>query len=255
MADKKGYWYLRVKQDFYRSDEMIVLQAMPDGYLYSDILMKMYLASLEDEGRLTFRGLIPYSPEMLATVTGHNVGVVEKALKVFESLGLIEKLDNGVIYMTDIQNFIGRSSEEADRKRDYRARIEAEKSIETVEAKEVPEIEGEVKAAIETAVSKKVGYTTDFEEIWGEYPRKKEKGGAYEKYKARIADGFSHEELLEATKAYAAECKRNHTEERFIKQGKTFFGPSTPFLDYLKKGEARTSNDPYEDTGENPFRR
>ena len=36
---------------------------------------------------------------------------------MFDDLGLIEVLDNGVMFMSDIQTFIGRSSTEADRKR------------------------------------------------------------------------------------------------------------------------------------------
>lgn len=258
MGDKKGYWYLRLKQDFFKSEEMLLMQAMKDGYLYSDILMKMYLASLDDGGRLMFRGMIPYSPEMLATVTGHNVGVVEKAVATFRELGLIEVLESGEIFMTDIQNFIGRSSTEADRKREYRQRIaEAKKEI-LIDAPEkkkaLPEPRDEPKAEIEKPSPSRVGYTTDFEDLWKEYPRKKEKAEAYGKYKARLGDGFSHEELLKATRLYAAECRRNRTEERYIKQGKTFFGPNTPFLDYLKKDEARALRDGTED-GWNPFRR
>lgn len=80
-------------------------------------------------------------------------------------------------------------------------------------------------------------YGCFFEELWKIYPRKKDKASAYKKYQARINDGYSEDELLTATKAYAEECKRNHTEERYIKQGKSFFSSTTPFIDYLKAGE------------------
>lgn len=127
MSDNKKYYYLKLKDNFFDSDEMIVLESMQDGYLYSNILLKLYLRSLKNEGKLMFNEMIPYNPTILAQVTRHSVGVVEKALSVFESLNLIEKLDNGAIFMTDIQNFIGKSSTEADRKREYRERIEHEK--------------------------------------------------------------------------------------------------------------------------------
>ena len=127
MADNKKYYYLKVKETFYESEEMIILQSMPDGYIYSDILMKLYLRSLKSEGKLIFKGVIPYTPEILATVVRHQVGTVEKALEVFENLGLIDVLDNGAIYMLDIQNFIGKSSTEADRQREYQNRIKLEK--------------------------------------------------------------------------------------------------------------------------------
>ena len=123
MADNKKYYYLKLKEDFFDSDEMLLLQGMKDGYLYSDILMKMYLRSLKNEGRLMYKDYIPYSLEMISTITRHQVGTVERAMKIFEQLKLVEVLDNGAIYMMDIQNFIGQSSTEADRQRKYYRRI------------------------------------------------------------------------------------------------------------------------------------
>ena len=120
MADNKKYYYLKLKDNFFDSDEMIVLESMPDGYIYSNILLKLYLRSLKYEGRLMFNERIPFNSTMLSQVTRHSVGDVEKAIQVFRDLELIEVLDNGAIYMLDIQNFIGKSSTEADRKRDYR---------------------------------------------------------------------------------------------------------------------------------------
>lgn len=78
-------------------------------------------------------------------------------------------------------------------------------------------------------------YSATFEELWKIYPRKRDKGTAYEKYKARINSGWKAEDLLAAAKAYASECRREHTEMRFIKHAATFFGPATPFIDYLPK--------------------
>lgn len=76
-------------------------------------------------------------------------------------------------------------------------------------------------------------YSCAFEALWAAYPRKKEKANAYKCYKARLADGFSEDELMTAVKRYADECKARRTEARYIKLGATFLGPSTPFQDYL----------------------
>lgn len=126
MADNKKYYYLKLKENFFESEELMLLESQENGMEYSLILLKMYLRSLKGEGKLMFRNLIPYTPETLAKVLRHNVEIVTAAIEVFEGLGLIEKLDGGAIFMTDIQNFIGESSTEADRKRAYRARIERE---------------------------------------------------------------------------------------------------------------------------------
>lgn len=127
MSDNKKYYYLRLKENFYDSDSMIVLESMQDGYLYSNILLKLYLRSLKNEGKLMFNEKIPYNSTMLANITRHQVGTVEKAVKVFEDLGLIEILDNGAIYISEIQDFIGKTTTEADRKRVYRKQIDDDK--------------------------------------------------------------------------------------------------------------------------------
>ncbi|MCT3090919.1 DnaD domain protein, partial [Lactococcus lactis] len=121
----------RLKENFFDSDEMIILENMDngDGIIYSNILLKLYLRSLKYEGRLMFNERIPFNAQMLSTIVRHPVGVVEKALKAFVDLGLVEVMDNGAIYMLDIQNFIGRTSTEADRKKIYRAQIAKEKGL------------------------------------------------------------------------------------------------------------------------------
>ena len=127
MSDNKKYYYLRVKENFYDSDEMIILESMPDGFLYSNILIKLYLRRLKNNGKLMFNDRIPFNSEMLSKITRHPVAVVEKAVSIFKEMNLIDVLDNGAIFMLDIESFIGKSNTEADRKRDYRRRIEKEK--------------------------------------------------------------------------------------------------------------------------------
>ena len=129
MSDNKKYYYLKLKDNFFDSDQMIVLESMQDGYKYSNILLKLYLRSLKNDGKLMFNDRIPYNSTILSQVTRHSVGDVEKAVNIFTELGLIEILENGAIYMLDIQNFIGESSTEGDRKRAYRRKIDQEKSM------------------------------------------------------------------------------------------------------------------------------
>ena len=117
LSDNKKYYYIRLKDSFFDSDEMKVMESMKDGYLYGNILLKLYLRSLKNNGCLMLNERIPYNAEMLAIITGHQVGTVKQALTVFKDLGLIDVLDNGAIYMLDIQNFIGNGSSDGDRKR------------------------------------------------------------------------------------------------------------------------------------------
>lgn len=167
MSDNKKYYYLKLKDNFFDSDSIVILESMPDGYLYSNILLKLYLRSLKSDGKLLFNDRIPYNPTMLSQLTRHNVGVVEKALQIFSELDLIEILDNGAIYMLDIQNYIGNSSTEADRIRNYRNTIKQEKQsvqmLQQMYDKSTPEIEieKEIEKEIEIELEKRVKSTKE----------------------------------------------------------------------------------------------
>ena len=155
MSDNKKYYYLRLKENFFDSDELKILESMKDGYLYSNILLKLYLRSLKNDGKLVVNDRIPYNAEMLASVTGHQIGTVKQALSIFKDLGLIDVLENGAIYMLDIQNFIGKGSSEADRKREYRQRIETDRTnVRQISDKTPPEIEIELEIEKELEINK-----------------------------------------------------------------------------------------------------
>lgn len=161
MSDNKKYYYLRLKDNFFDSDELKILESMKDGYLYSNILLKLYLRSLKNDGKLVVNDRIPYNAEMLASVTGHQIGTVKQALSIFKDLGLIDVLENGAIYMLDIQNFIGKGSSEADRKREYRQRIETDRTnvqtnLRQISEKSPPEIEIELEREIKIEKEKEI---------------------------------------------------------------------------------------------------
>ena len=169
MSDNKKYYYLRLKDNFFDSDELKILESMKDGYLYSNILLKLYLRSLKNDGKLVVNDRIPYNAEMLASVTGHQVGTIKQALSMFKELGLIEILENGAIYMLDIQNFIGKGSTEADRQRLYDRRISDERkqkkltqsrNLEEIFEKSTPEIELEKEIKIEKEIDSSASTTT-----------------------------------------------------------------------------------------------
>lgn len=127
VSDNKKYYYMRLKEDFFDSDEIKIIESQPNGYMYSNILLKLYLKSLKRNGKLMVTDFIPYTLESLSKVLGHNIDTVRNAIAIFKEFRLIEELSNGAIFMTEIQNFIGQSTNEADRKREYRLKIDEEK--------------------------------------------------------------------------------------------------------------------------------
>ena len=117
MSDNRKYYYLKLKENYFDDDSIVLLESMQDGMLYSNILLKLYLKSLKNGGKLQLDEHIPYTAQMIATLTRHQIGTVERALEIFRQLGLVEQLDSGAFYMTDIELMIGQSSTEAERKR------------------------------------------------------------------------------------------------------------------------------------------
>lgn len=263
MADNKKYYYMRLKENFFDDDSILLLESMQDGFIYTNILLKLYLKSLKSDGKLMFNDRIPYNPQMLATITRHQVGTVERALRLFAEMGLIEVLDSGAIYMMDIQNFIGSSSTEADRKREYRLKIESEKLELSGQMsgqmsqlpsgqmsghsadKSIPEIEIELEPDTEREKENNLSIPDAmdapkppkprkksvpknelekaFKELWDMYPRKQGKANAFKDFEKAIKDGESIEAIKAGLIAAVKHWKVAKTEMQFIPMGSTWF--------------------------------
>jgi predicted phage replisome organizer len=156
MSDNKKYYYLKLKENFFDREEIKVIKGMDKGDTYVCIMLEMYLRSLKREGRLMMTDTIPFNLQTLASVLSRDVDEVKFAIDLFTQFDLIEMLDSGSMFMSDIQNFIGHGSSEAERKALYRKRIKEEKK-EIGHCPDVrpPEIELEKEIELDTEIKKK----------------------------------------------------------------------------------------------------
>ena len=120
MAENKKYYFLKLKEDFFDQREIVVLEGSRDGVLYVNILLKLYLKSLQHNGKLLLNEMTPLSAEMIALLTRHEIGTVESAIRAFMQLGLVEVLEDNTYYMPEIQEMTGKGSSDAERKARYR---------------------------------------------------------------------------------------------------------------------------------------
>jgi len=87
-------------------------------------------------------------------------------------------------------------------------------------------------------------YPSSFETAWQFYPQRygdNPKKAAFKAWEARRKEGVSVDELIKATKAYAAFCfvtKKEGTE--FVMQARTFYGPNERWKEYLDKAVKET---------------
>lgn len=122
MSDKKYYW-LKLKRDFFKRHDIRIVESMPNGKDYILFYLKLLCESVDHDGNLRFSEQIPYSEEMLATITNTNIDIVRSAVHVFKQLNMMEVLDDGTLYMNEIERLIGSETEWAEKKRAYRAKI------------------------------------------------------------------------------------------------------------------------------------
>lgn len=125
MSDRKYYW-LKLKRDFFKRHDIRIVEGMPNGKEYILFYLKLLCESVDHEGNLRFSDQIPYNEDMLAIITNTNVDIVRSAVKVFTELKMMEILDDGTIFMAEVDGMIGTETEWAKKKREYRASIQGD---------------------------------------------------------------------------------------------------------------------------------
>ncbi|WP_081398727.1 phage replisome organizer N-terminal domain-containing protein [Enterococcus mundtii] len=127
MSDKqkRRYYWLKLKEDFFEEDTIEWLEEQPNGKEYCLFYLKLCLKSLKTEGLLVRNVgnlMIPYDPESLAKLTNSNADTVKVAMDLFNKIGLIKILDGGEIYLNQLSELVGSETEYARQKRIQRAK-------------------------------------------------------------------------------------------------------------------------------------
>lgn len=234
--DTKFYW-LQLKEDFFEDDAIEWLEEQkPNGRDYAYFYLKLCLKSLKSNGvlvRKVGKILIPYDNQKLAELTKMDFDTVTVAMELLKKIGLIQILENGEIYINQLENLIGSKSVGAFKKQQQRL-LSGQK-----EDKCPPKIELELEEE-DIPSSKDEELRNHFELIWKEYPNKKGKAKAEGYYfgwlKGRkinsITRKITDEQMYYAVRKYAKECEDNKIEQQFIKHGDTFF--NSYILDYVE---------------------
>lgn len=118
-SEKKYYW-LKLKEDFFQDDSIEWLEEQPNGKEYCLFYLKMCLKSLKTNGiliRNVGQMLIPYDVNKLAEITRTPPDTVRVAMEIFKNIGLIQILENGEIYMTQLETMVGSETKWAEKKR------------------------------------------------------------------------------------------------------------------------------------------
>ena len=120
MANKKYYW-LKLKEDFFRHKAIKKLRKIAGGDTYTIIYLKMLLLSIKQEGKLYFEGVEDNFIEELALELDEDSENVKITLSYLQSQGLIEEMQEDEYLLTECPSMIGKETASTIRSRKCRA--------------------------------------------------------------------------------------------------------------------------------------
>lgn len=124
----KKYYWLKLKEDFFRDKRIKKLRNIAGGDTYTIIYLKMQLLSLKNEGRLYFEEVEDTFEEEIALEIDENVEDVKVCIMFLIKNGLIEVYENEYIMTETIKNIDSECSS-AERVRQFRKRQESNKML------------------------------------------------------------------------------------------------------------------------------
>lgn len=204
MQSKRYYW-LKLKRDFFKRHDIKIIESMPNGKESVLFYLKLLCESVDHNGELRFSEKIPYTVEMLATITGTDTEVAKQAIDLFKELELIEISDEGTFIMCGVPKMIGSAVDNDNAIRQQRYR-DKQKSVTNNNAN------------VTKSVTKSNEIKKEDKETKKETKPKKTQFDLLEK----VIDGFNISEPMEEALVewlkYKSQIKKPYTSEIGLKQ-------------------------------------
>ena len=116
----KKYYWLKLKEDFFRDKKIKKLRKIAGGDTYTIIYLKMQLLSLKNNGALIFEGVEENFAEEIALDIDEDIDNVKVTLMFLLKNGLLEETEQDHYVMTETIKCIGSESASAERVRKHR---------------------------------------------------------------------------------------------------------------------------------------
>lgn len=159
----KKYFWLKLKEDFFRQKEMKKLRKIAGGDTFTIIYLKLMLLSMKTDGLLELSGIEETFAEELALEIDEDADNVGVTLNFLQKCGLVEILDNSEILLTKVTEMTGKESESAERVRKLRDRkkllalqcnVNVTKSNTEIEIEKEKEIDTDIKNNVRESILK-----------------------------------------------------------------------------------------------------
>lgn len=120
MAVNRRYYWLQLKEEFFKSKEMKLMRKLPGGEELTIIYLKIMLASLPDEGKIYFEGLAEDLAEELALLIDEDTEAVRMTLMFLSKKNLLTTNDNYQFTLEQVPEMIGSETASTRRSRKHR---------------------------------------------------------------------------------------------------------------------------------------
>lgn len=274
MSDVK---WIKIVTDIFDDEKMYAIETLPDGLTMEVVWFKILCLAgkCNSNGFLSINNKLAYTDEMLAKVFRLDIGIVQRALDVFQRLEMIEMVDNAYMVSNWLKYQSGDKLEDirakgAKRQREFRER-QKQKRLEQKENEGrnvTDDVTSDVTVtqncsySISNSLSNNI-YNKDsdnntdnknkdidifFETIWKAYPKKKGKGQISKDKKTKLYN-IGEDQILRCIDRYVKEIKEKGTAEQYIMYGSTFF--NSGYVDYLDENYNQSENT--ETADDDPF--
>lgn len=124
---EKKYFWLKLREDFFRDKRIKKLRRIAGGDTYTIIYLKMQLLSLKESGLLLYEGVEETFAEELAIELDEDVENVTVTLNYLFRYGLLEEIDGERFLLPEAAKNIGKEGSSAERVRRHRAKKKVDK--------------------------------------------------------------------------------------------------------------------------------
>lgn len=118
-AENKRYYWNKLPFDFWERPTTRAILNMNNGAAIIILFQMMVKESAQRDGYLKFTDSEPYTAETL-TLFGFSLEICTSALVVLQRFNFINILDDGTIFIVDIEEFVGSKSIWAEKKKQQR---------------------------------------------------------------------------------------------------------------------------------------
>lgn len=120
----KRYYWLKLKKDFFKQPEIMLLENSKNGREFLLFYLKLLLLGLEGDGTLRTEEGKPFTVGQLAVLTETDPIVAKNAFRRFNALGLASKKDADLsVFLPKLETMVGSETTDAMRKRLKKAEL------------------------------------------------------------------------------------------------------------------------------------